>query len=184
MSSADAYLSNHFNIVSMNCINKPLACKKALGMENDAISDGQITASSKHAVNHEAYLAKLYLKGNRNRAGGWIGGAGDANPWLQIDRGQHFNITRVATQGRNGCCPQWTAKYNLQYSDDGVTFRYYKNEQRQTKVPRQYPLIELTIMFKGDASRYVAKSAQTKTMELVSNSNYIVRSRLVSICFS
>ena len=33
-------------------------------------------------------------------------------------------VTRLATQGRNGYS-QWVTKYKLQYSDDGVNFQYY-----------------------------------------------------------
>ena len=60
----------------------------------------------------------------------------DADQWLQIDLfslgNKYTRITGVATQGRrNERYQQWVSKYKLQYSNDGVNFRYYK-EQGQT----------------------------------------------------
>ena len=104
-------------------------------MENGAISDGQITASSRWNADHEAPVARLHLQTDvsKNKAGAWVAGVTAANQWLQIDLGdQYTNITRVATQGRHAV-DQWVSKYKLQYSNDGVNFQYYK-EQEQTKV--------------------------------------------------
>ena len=104
-------------------------------MENGAISDGQITASSRWNDYHEAPVARLHLQTDesKKKAGAWAAGVNAANQWLQVDLGdQYTNITRVATQGRHAV-DQWVSKYKLQYSDDGVTFQYYK-EQGQTKV--------------------------------------------------
>ena len=50
------------------------------------------------------------------------------NQWLQVDLGsENFKITRVATQGRKESA-EWVTSYKLQYSDDGVTFHYYKEQ--------------------------------------------------------
>ena len=114
-------------------------CEDALGMENGAISDGQITASSFHThpgIDHGPYLARLHLQHISDaRAGGWLAELpNDASQWLQIDLGnQYYNVTRVATQGRQSS-NQKVTKYKLQYSDDGVVFSWYENDQGQPKV--------------------------------------------------
>ena len=95
-------------------------------MENSAISDGQISASSQLDANHAAKHGRLHCK-----AGSWSAGNDDLHQWLQVDLGsQHTKVTRVATQGRHDAA-QWVTKYKLQYSNNGVDFHYYR-EQGQT----------------------------------------------------
>ena len=90
-------------------------------MESQVISDTQITASTQWDNDNSAKFARLNL-------GGWVAGAVDPRQWLQVDLGTYSSVTSVATQGVNlyrwpKC---WTASYNLQYSDDGITFHFYK----------------------------------------------------------
>ena len=73
-------------------------------------------------------------------SGAWAAGRSDVNQWLQADLGSLQIVQVVATQGRNynenwqyGYHTQWVTKYKLQYSNDGVTFQYYK-EQGEVKV--------------------------------------------------
>ena len=100
-------------------------------MENDVISDGQISASSQLNSTHAVAQARLHFKATAGKAGSWSARSNDVNQWLQIDLGsRHISVTRVATQGRNDS-PQWVTKYKLQYSNDGVNFQYYR-EQRGT----------------------------------------------------
>ena len=109
-------------------------------MENGAISDGHITASSSYNAYQEPYRARLHLQAIPRYTGAWAAGTLDANQWLQIDLGNQYTIvTRVATQGRQDHT-QWVTKYNIQYSDDGVTFFYYVDEQGQTKVKYVQPI--------------------------------------------
>ena len=102
-------------------------------MESCEIPNSNITASSYWAVHHEPYLARLHLQPRWVEARGWESGTNDVNQWLQVDLGIKYGVTRVATQGRPDY-PQWVKKYSLLYSDDGVTFHNYMNEQGQTKV--------------------------------------------------
>ena len=100
-------------------------------METGAISDAQISASSEWDANHAAKQGRLHFQAVPGKAGSWSAKANNVNQWLQIDLGnQRTKVTRVATQGRNAYS-QWVTKYKLQYSDDGVNFRYYR-EQGQT----------------------------------------------------
>ena len=91
-----------------------------------SISDSHISASSQMDSNHSAAQARLHLKADGNKAGGWSAFTNDLNQWLQVDLGSYTRVTRVATQGRNGY-DQWVTKYKLQYSDDGVIFQFYRD---------------------------------------------------------
>ena len=94
-------------------------------MDSGAISDAQITASSQWASSHAAVQARLHFEKAGNKQGGWSSRRNDVNQWLQVDLGSYTTVTRVATQGRNGY-GQWVTQYRLQYSDDGVTFQFFK----------------------------------------------------------
>ena len=110
---------------------KSLDCLEALGMENGAISDGQICASSQLDSSHAFIQARLHFKATAGKAGSWSARSNDVNQWLQIDlASRNTNVTRVATQGRNDSL-QWVTKYKLQYSNDDVNYQYYK-QQGQT----------------------------------------------------
>ena len=101
-------------------------------MENGAILDGQITASSQWDENHAPSQGRLHFQASGRKQGSWVAARGDPPQWLQVDLGGQFTkVTRVATQGRNGGCCQWVKRYKLQYCDDGVNFQYYR-EQGQT----------------------------------------------------
>ena len=96
-------------------------------MENFAITDRQISAFS---VWGAASQGRLHFQ-----KGGvaWIAAVNDVNQWLQVDLGiQHTKVTRVATQG-SGYGVMLVTEYRLQYSDHGVNFQYYK-EQNTDKV--------------------------------------------------
>ena len=100
-------------------------CVKSLGMENQAISDAQVTASSQMDNTHSAREARLHSKSYGYQRGGWVALRNDLNQWLQVDLVTFTRVTRVATQGRDGY-DQWVTKYRLQYSDDGDTFHSFK----------------------------------------------------------
>lgn len=101
-------------------------------MENGAILDSQINASSEYKANHPAHQGRLHLLAGEGKTGAWSAATLDVNQWLQIDLvNQHMTVTRVATQGRSDH-NQWVTLYNLQYSGDAVNFKYYR-EQGQTE---------------------------------------------------
>ena len=95
-------------------------------MESQVISDAQITASTQWK---NYFSARLNL-------GGWVAIPIDPRQWLQVDLGTYASITSVATQGvKIGWDKLWIVYYNLQYSDDGLTFRFYKGPgETQPKV--------------------------------------------------
>ena len=94
-------------------------------MENRLIKDAQITASSEYHYTLAAVNARLNFKAGGGKHGAWTPASTDASPWIQVALGSFTNVTGVATQGRNAAY-QWVTRYQLQYSDDGVNFRYYK----------------------------------------------------------
>ena len=102
-------------------------------MESGAIADGQISASSYyHAVNTPASRGRLHLQTVGDKVGAWEAGVVDENEWLQVYVGnQDTRTTAVATQGRN-VHHHMVTRYKLQYSDDGVSFQYYKEEGQDT----------------------------------------------------
>ena len=97
-------------------------------MEDGSISDGQISASSQLDSSHAVSHGRLHFKATSGEAGSWSALNNDVNQWFQIDlESRHTDVTCVATQGRNNF-PQWVAKYKLQYSNDGVSFQYYRDQ--------------------------------------------------------
>ena len=100
-------------------------------MEIGAIKDAQIQASSEWDLNHAAIQGRLNFQKSGIKQGAWSARKNDKNQWLQIDlQASYTKVTAVASQGRNQV-NQWVTKYKLQYSNDGVTFQYYR-EQGQT----------------------------------------------------
>ena len=94
-------------------------------MQSHAIADGQITASSQYDSRHGPTRARLNYKG---QPGAWSSKSGDKNAWLQIDlRTQVLQVTRIATQGRRDA-HQWVTKYKLQYSENGESFKTYRQK--------------------------------------------------------
>ena len=100
-------------------------------MENGAISDSQISASSEWNARYAVIYARLHLQASGSIAGAWVAGKSDANQWLQIDLiGQYRVITRVATQGRNNY-DQWVTQYRLQYINCTLHFQDYREHGQE-----------------------------------------------------
>ncbi len=98
---------------------KSLDCHGALGLENGAIPDGQLSASTEW----DAILS--IPQGRLGSPRSWSARTNDVNQWYQVDLASKYTkLTGVGTQGR-GDHPQWVQKYKLQYSNDGVNFQYY-----------------------------------------------------------
>ena len=96
-------------------------------MENGAISDAQISASSQWDNYHGPRRARLNGKRSAgNGVGAWCAITNDIYQWLQVDLRKYTTVTRIATQGRSDWGNQWVTKYRLQYSEDGVNFHFYK----------------------------------------------------------
>ena len=104
---------------------RPLGCQEPVGMENGAISDWQISASSQYSANHQAIQGRLHFPSDGEKAGGWSAAINDVNQWLQVDLVTIFGkVILVATQGSSDM-DQWVTVYSLQYGNDGVNFQNY-----------------------------------------------------------
>jgi len=91
-------------------------------MENRLIKDAQITDS---LLTGAAIHARLNNKAGIRKKKVWSARYYYGNQWIQVALGSFTNLTGIATQGSNKA-HQWVTKYQLQYGDDGVNFRYYK----------------------------------------------------------
>ena len=108
-------------------------CQQALGMENGAIADAQITAYSIWDYNHAASQARLDFKAIA-KSGAWSAKRNDNQQWLQVDLGsQYAKVTRVGTQGRDENS-QWVIKYKLQSGNDEAELQFYK--ERGTNIDK------------------------------------------------
>eukprot|EP00658_Telonema_sp_P-2_P057440 TRINITY_DN45907_c0_g1_i1.p1 TRINITY_DN45907_c0_g1~~TRINITY_DN45907_c0_g1_i1.p1 ORF type:complete len:461 (-),score=65.19 TRINITY_DN45907_c0_g1_i1:136-1419(-) len=95
----------------------------ALGVEDNTIPNGRVTASSFYQDN-PTYGPN---HGRLNHGGhGWISKTNDQNQWLQVDLGTPTTVTAVATQGRPDAV-QWVSTYKLLYSSDGKGWSQYLN---------------------------------------------------------
>ena len=119
------------------------ARNRSMGMESGKILDKQITASSEwdaHPAAHQGRLDFQEVKetGVGKKSGSRSALINDQNQWLQVDLlSEESVVTSVATQGRNkhplwGAHNQWVKNYKLQYSNNGVNFKYYKNERQNS----------------------------------------------------
>ena len=116
----------------------PLECQEPLGMDSGDILDGQISASSEWNSNTAAIQGRLFFQATGAKQGGWSPADNNPEEWLQVDLGNQWTkVTGVATQGRNGNYDQWVTVYNLQNSNDGLNFQYYREQgQTESKVIR------------------------------------------------
>ena len=96
-------------------------------MENGSISDAQISASSKWNNKLGAERARLNGIKITGKLGAWRSGYNRLGQWLQVDLEKYTTVTGLATQGRSDY-DQWVTKYRMQYSDDGVSFHWYKEQ--------------------------------------------------------
>ena len=120
-------LSNTFSFYSADCVDLDL------GMENEKISDGNITVSSVQNASTPAKNGRL----NYTSGSSWCARPSDTNPYLQIDLQALYIICAVSTQG-NSQADQWVKNYTLQFSNDGTTWMVYR-EGGQIKVTCQRP---------------------------------------------
>ena len=129
-----------FNCFFLHFVLRTTApCTAPLGMENRLIKDSQITASSQWDSNHAASQARLNFKAGGGKRGGWSARSNNANQWIQVALGKYTKLTGIATQGRNQEYRQWVTKYQLEYSDDGVNFHYYKEPGQSSPKVKPYP---------------------------------------------
>lgn len=87
--------------------------EEAVGMQNGAVTDSQISASSQQLMQGNAKSGRLHGKD------GWVAAQNDDAQWLQIDLRARRPIVAVATQGRVGDQLAYVSTYELELSNDG-----------------------------------------------------------------
>ena len=91
-------------------------CQEALGMENEEITNDEISASSVYSSNTGASRARLNFIPSGEVSGGWVAAVDDDKPTLVITFSYPYTIvTGIATQGRQDA-DQWVKTYRLKYS--------------------------------------------------------------------
>ena len=93
-------------------------------MESGVITDAQLSASTEWDEEVSPRQGRLNLRRSIN-LGGWCPHPDDANPWLQVEFSNCTIVTGIATQGKQGLDYWWVTEYQLNYSDDGVAFKFY-----------------------------------------------------------
>lgn len=96
-------------------------------MESRFISDAQISASSQYNGHQAAVQGRLHYKASGIKQGGWSARVNNRGQWLQVDLGAEISVGGIATQGRNQNFEQWVTAYKLEYSNDEISFLYYKD---------------------------------------------------------
>ncbi|KAH0625018.1 hypothetical protein JD844_033026 [Phrynosoma platyrhinos] len=108
-------------------------CSMPLGMENGAIENAQITASSYKKTwwsSWEPSLARLNLKGRTNA---WQAKSNNNQQWLQIDLLQPKKITGIITQGARSITTEMYVKtFSILYSNDDSTWKSYVDDSTST----------------------------------------------------
>ena len=95
-------------------------------MENNRISDDQISASSELSPNHKANQGRLYYTADGGKRGAWSAKTTDKNQLLKIDiGGLYATVTAVAKQGRHDE-DEWVTEYMLQYSNETSNFQHFR----------------------------------------------------------
>ena len=100
-------------------------CKHALGMQNRRIPNYAITASSMYNKYYAPYLGRLHLTRRGSYQGAWSARHNNRYQWFQVDFRKPTKVTSVLTQGRQNS-NQWVRQYRLAYSQDGLTWAFYK----------------------------------------------------------
>ena len=118
-------LSYFFSFFSADCVDLDL------GIENERISDRNITASSVQNASTPAKNGRL----NYTSGSSWCARPSDTNPYVQIDLQTLYVICAVSIQG-NSQEDHWVKNYTLQFSNSGTTWMVYR-ENGQIKVPCQ-----------------------------------------------
>jgi len=99
-----------------------------------------MTASTYHNTNYYPYYGRLNGKwGN----GAWCTKiTTDRTDYLQVDMGAVHSVCAVATQGEISH-PEWTTRYKVHLSTDGVTWKSYKENNVEKVTNITYSCLEV-----------------------------------------
>ena len=104
-------------------------------MEDGRITDSQITASGEVDTlpkYHGVTNARLNRLPEGDTTGSWSAKTNDINQWIQADLRVLTRVTGVMIQGRADN-DQRVTKFKVQYSDDGVIWKYVRTADFQSE---------------------------------------------------
>ncbi|XP_047394769.1 lactadherin isoform X5 [Sciurus carolinensis] len=107
-------------------------CAKPLGMEEGAIADFQISASSVHLgfmglQRWAPELARLHRTGIVNA---WTASNYDRKPWIQVNLLRKMRVTGVVTQGASRAgSAEYLKTFKVAHSLDGRKFQFIQDEE-------------------------------------------------------
>ena len=98
-----------------------------LGMENNKIPNGAVTASSSWGLEYEPWQARLNNIARSGSTGSWSTRLNAIEQYLQIDLGKERVVNKIATQGRPSS-DQWVTSFKLLFRSDGAKWNEYQND--------------------------------------------------------
>lgn len=111
-------------------------------MKSGQIQNSQITASSFYphqSIFHGPTNARLDRPSDGATTGSWSAAVSDGNQWIQADLGTVKDVSGIVLQGsqtNNIWSSLWVTEYKVQYSSDGVTWRYVQDSGRISDMVR------------------------------------------------
>ncbi|XP_067031471.1 uncharacterized protein [Acropora muricata] len=109
------------SLICEECRTQPL------GMENNKIPNGAVTASSSWGLEHEPWQARLNNIARSGSTGSWSTRLNAIEQYLQIDLGKERVVNKIATQGRPSS-DQWVTSFKLLFRSDGAKWNEYQND--------------------------------------------------------
>ncbi|GFS45227.1 hemocytin [Trichonephila inaurata madagascariensis] len=104
----------------------PKECLDPIDLENGALLDSQLSASSTY---NSAFTPENARLGSDSA---WVPAFADDDQYLQVDFLDEANVTGIITKGREDV-PQWVTAYTLSHSNDGIIWNNVKDEDGSVK---------------------------------------------------
>ena len=109
-----------FPVYSLSVLDYPF------GLENGVVSNENFVASAFYSYDYEPHQGKL------NNLLVWCAKVKEWIPWFQVNLGRTFFVTGIATQGDPTWPPNYTKKFILMFSFDGLSFTTIRQEHSNT----------------------------------------------------
>ncbi|KAM6984886.1 EGF-like repeat and discoidin I-like domain-containing protein 3 [Aplochiton taeniatus] len=111
-------------------------CSEPLGLKGGQLLDSQLSASSVHRTLGMGLLSWGPKHGRLDRRGkvnAWSAARNDQKQWIQVDLLAPTKITGVITQGaKDFGRVQFVGSYKLAYSNDGIAWTVYQDENQHS----------------------------------------------------
>ena len=102
-------------------------------MKDGTIEDSQLQASTIWDVRHGQNNARLDRSAANGNRGAWCAKTNNLDQWIQVQFRTMTTVSGIILQGR-GDHNQWVTKYKVQYSIDGVNWRFVRDANNSVAV--------------------------------------------------